>query len=241
MKNNIHFGEDDSIIYPAGHTVVLFNPQTKTQRFLFGSDVNDPRFEKAEITALAVSPNRRFCAIAERAREFATISVYDLRTLKKRKVLVTTELRCTEYVSLCFSPDSKYLLSLGSGPDTPLINWLWHKARPVHLERVDVRDSLTACSFCPADPTLLCLSGPRALLYYEADPGATHLRPVLASLAGAPQDDYTCHAWGDGKRTLVGTNRGQVRLYSFTKSKHLLLTLISNNLQRDLIFEISIL
>jgi hypothetical protein len=34
--NNVQFGDDGTIIYPAGHTVVIYNPRTHTQQFLYG-------------------------------------------------------------------------------------------------------------------------------------------------------------------------------------------------------------
>lgn len=61
-----------------------YNVETKVQRFTPGSP------ESEGITALAVSPNKKFMAVAERADK-GTISVYDLQTLKRRKVLVSSE------------------------------------------------------------------------------------------------------------------------------------------------------
>ena len=84
VKDNIHFVEEGTIIYPVGHTVVSYNVETKVQRFTPGSP------ESEGITALAVSPNKKFLAVAERADK-GTISVYDLQTLKRRKVLVSSE------------------------------------------------------------------------------------------------------------------------------------------------------
>ena len=46
--------------------------------------------ESARITAMTVSPNRRLLAVAERG-ERPTVTVYDLTTMKKRKVLSHTE------------------------------------------------------------------------------------------------------------------------------------------------------
>jgi len=84
VKDNIHFVEENTIIYPVGHTVVSYNVETKVQRFTPGSP------ESEGITALAVSPNKKFLAVAERSDK-GTISVYDLQTLKRRKVLVSSE------------------------------------------------------------------------------------------------------------------------------------------------------
>lgn len=42
------------------------------------------------ITALAIAPNKKYMAVAERADK-AMITIYDLHTLKRRKVLQTGE------------------------------------------------------------------------------------------------------------------------------------------------------
>ena len=84
VKDNIHFAEESTIVYPVGHTVVSYNVETKVQRFTPGSP------ESEGITALAASPNKKFMAEAERADK-GTISVYDLQTHKRTKVLVSSE------------------------------------------------------------------------------------------------------------------------------------------------------
>ena len=99
------------------------------QRFIFGSEGTDG------ITALAVSPSKRYVAVAERA-ERGQVNVYDLHTLKKRKVLSTPESASREYVSLCFSADNKFLLTLGGAPDWTLVCWAWEKAKPLASEKV---------------------------------------------------------------------------------------------------------
>ena len=80
----MHYAEDGSVVYPAGHNVVLYSPETRTQRFIPGT------LESEGITALCVSSNRKLLAVAERSDK-AMITVYDLQTLKRRKVLVATD------------------------------------------------------------------------------------------------------------------------------------------------------
>ena len=63
--------------------------------------------------------------------ERALVSIYDVLTLKRRKVLhpANSEMSSNEIVSLSFSADSKGVLTQGGAPDWSLAYWLWEKAK----------------------------------------------------------------------------------------------------------------
>jgi cilia- and flagella-associated protein 57 len=61
--------------------------------------------------------------------EKATITIYDLHSLRKRKILSSPDVQSDEYVSLAFSPDSKYLAAQSGSPDWTLHYWSWEKAK----------------------------------------------------------------------------------------------------------------
>jgi len=84
VSDNVAYAEDGSVIYPAGHNVVLYSPDTKTQRLIPGT------LESEGITAICVSANKKLLAVAERS-EKAMITVFDLQTLKRRKVLMAAD------------------------------------------------------------------------------------------------------------------------------------------------------
>ena len=92
-KNNLQYTDDNTLVYPAGRNVIVYQTEQKSQRFISGTADTDG------ITALAVSANKKYVAVAERADK-AVITVYDLQTLKRRKVLATSEVACKEYVSI---------------------------------------------------------------------------------------------------------------------------------------------
>ena len=71
-------------MFPVGHNVVVHHLESKAQRFIPGLVESDG------ITAVAVSGNRRYCAIAEKS-DNAPIIIFDLTTLKRRKALVSVE------------------------------------------------------------------------------------------------------------------------------------------------------
>ena len=122
VANNIWYLDEQTIIYPSGSNCVLYNIDQRTQKFIPGTDQSNG------MTALAVSPNRRYVAVAEKG-EKPSITIYDLHSLRKRKVLTTSECQSSEYVSIAFSPDSKYLVAQGGRPDWTLLYWTWEKAK----------------------------------------------------------------------------------------------------------------
>lgn len=220
VANNIHFVEDNQVLYPAGHNIIIYNLHTKTQRFIHGSDVNGLQ-GRTEITALAVSPNKRYVAIAERGRERAVCHVYDVRKLKKRKTLNTSEVHSREFTSLCFSPDSKFLLTQGGssthGNELVLVNWLWSKSKAIQITPIETRNQpIYQCSFCPADPTLVCVTGRNVLKFFRVDNSATILSEIEASMLGKESQDYLCHEWLGGKKLVVGTRAGTLLYFENT-------------------------
>ena len=63
VRGNVWYLDEQTVLYPAGHNIVIFNTEQKTQKFIAGT-------EKTEgITAMAVSPNKKYVAVAERAAE----------------------------------------------------------------------------------------------------------------------------------------------------------------------------
>jgi hypothetical protein len=85
VADNIAFADDDTIVYIVGHNVVLYNKTEKKQRFIYGSEASDG------MTSFAVSPGKRYIAVAERGDRGAQVNVFDLKSYRKRKNLINTE------------------------------------------------------------------------------------------------------------------------------------------------------
>jgi len=193
VRNHLHYLEDHVVVYSAGHCVVVYNLETKQQRFIHGSNLHGPQ-GRTEIVAMDVSPNKRYIAISERS-ERAQVLIYDARTLKRRKTLTTSDCVSREYVCVAFSPDSKSILTLGGGPDNVLINWQWQKSKPIHMVKLDGDAVVTQCSFCPGDPTLMALTGRNFLKFCRMEPESSLLQVVDANLRGQKEEDYVGHVW----------------------------------------------
>lgn len=194
-RDNLCFVDESTVVYPAGSTLVTYNPQTQEQRFIPGSD------GAVGYTAMAVSPNRRYVALAE-GGEAPCVGIYDLHTQKRRKVLTDPESEGAQIVSLAFSPDSKYLVTLGGS----LLYWTWEKSRGP-MARIAVSGS--QASFSPTDNTQLCVTGEGVFRLFRYQEG------MLKQLAAPKLDGQAClcHAWLTETRVVVGTDRAKVLVF----------------------------
>lgn len=90
LKNNIFLLEDHRILYSAGHNIVLYNTEDKSQYFLPGKfeNLNSLAMEQTEgITCINVSASKKFLVICERAQR-AVWTVYEIQNQKVRRSLL---------------------------------------------------------------------------------------------------------------------------------------------------------
>lgn len=119
----ITYQDEQTIVYPAGANVVVYNIDQKTQKFI-------PNSEKSTaLTTMCVSQNKRYIAIAEKVLDKPLVTIYDLHTLRKKKTLSIIDTQSTEIVSMSFSPDSKHLITQTAAPDWSLYYWSWEKSK----------------------------------------------------------------------------------------------------------------
>ncbi|KAI5103733.1 cilia- and flagella-associated protein 57, partial [Silurus meridionalis] len=122
VRNNLHFLDEQTIVFPCGNNCARYHIHLRGCKFVTGTE------KSRGMQALALSPNWRYLAVSERG-ERGTITIYDLQheQSRKRKVLTGGDVSTQEFVWMAFSPDSKFLLGQGGGPDWTLIYWMWEK------------------------------------------------------------------------------------------------------------------
>jgi len=218
LKANCHWVDDNQILYPAGHNAILYSTDTKTQKVFAGSE------NSMGISCLAVAPNRRYLCVAEKG-EVATATIFDLHTGKKRKTLPGTE-TTTEFVSVAFSSESKFLLTQSGAPDWSLTYWSWEKARAVaSIKSTNNQGSaIHECSFNPDDTSTVCVIGDGIFKFFRLQEGAFKPLPnTLAKQREAANQIYTCHCWLQDSKLIVCCESGEMLL--FDSSGELKLTL----------------
>eukprot|EP01041_Mallomonas_annulata_P003461 gene3461-6887_t len=204
VTDNVSYVDDDQIAYIAGHSMVLYNRIEKKQRFIYGAEMSEG------ITAFAISPAKRFAAVAERG-ERAQVYVYDLRTFRKRKTLVNSDTSSREYICMQFSEDNQYLLTLSGAPDYTLICWNWSKAKALATAHASSGSPMTRCSFSPIDASMSCVTGKDSVKFFRIT--ERDLRPVHdVQLEG---HNFTCHCWlrQPEDHLVAGTDNGDLVLF----------------------------
>lgn len=144
-SNNVWFTDNNTIMYPAGNAVVMLNLDQKSQTFLHGVE------KQKSTTCLAVSHNRynlnflgnlsiiyitifsMYAALGHTGDGEGSIAVFDLKSNKRAKTLVSTDYKVTEYVSLCFTADNLHVIGLTAAPDFTCVLWKWDRSRVVAM------------------------------------------------------------------------------------------------------------
>ncbi|XP_063431022.1 cilia- and flagella-associated protein 57-like [Mytilus galloprovincialis] len=206
VAGNVCYHDEQTIVYPSGANCVMYNIDQKTQKFILPT-------EKSEgMTALAIGPNRRYVAIAEKGEKLV-INIYDLHNNRKKRSLVQPpDIKATEYVSLAFSPDSKYLIALTGKPDYTLLYYTWEKSKVLASTKTtnpQTNNPVYQASFNPQDNTQLCVVGNgifRNFRYSEGNLKAFNFQKM------EPQN-FLCHAWVSEERVVVGTDTGKLLLF----------------------------
>ena len=140
------------------------------------------------ISALALSPNRRYLAVAESSASFPLLSVFDLRTLKRRRTFGSPSMAQAAMASqaaafhslaaLAFSADNRHLAAVSEGAEAVVMEWQWQKEQ---LTAVGLQRHLRAArslSYAPNDAAVLLLSGDGGFVLLSVDWDSATIQPA---------------------------------------------------------------
>ena len=206
LTNNISYIDENTIVYVAGQTIVLYYEKDKRQRFIHGPEVTDM------ITAFAVGNGKRVCAVAERG-DHPQIHVFDLRTFRRKKALVASDTMVSkEFIALAFSADDRFILSISGAPDWKLTFWSWSKGQIIAETPISpAGNELYQCSFSPFDSNVVCIVGRDCVKFFRIV--ENEIRPLQECLL--PDHNFLCHCWlrEPDDHVLAGTDTGEIVLF----------------------------
>ncbi|XP_065185398.1 cilia- and flagella-associated protein 57-like [Sycon ciliatum] len=223
IPGSVVFSSDRSLVYSCGKNLVIYNTETLQQQLISyataGGDVDG-------LSAVSISPSRRFLAVAEQgasSEAHALVTIWDLHTLRRRKVMQIKESQSPTVISMSFSADSKYLATQSSKPDWSLTLWNWEK--PKSIATVKSSNITTAAVyqvlFNLVDNTLLSVVGDGILKVYRYSENALK---VISGFKTEPTV-MRCQHWVAEDKLLVGNDAGELLIF------------LKGELKQKLIFE----
>mmetsp|Transcript_38583 Transcript_38583/g.62503 ORF Transcript_38583/g.62503 Transcript_38583/m.62503 type:complete len:1299 (+) Transcript_38583:248-4144(+) len=213
VRDNVAYLDEHVVLYPIGRHVTMYNLETKAMTFIRET-------EKVEcITAISVSPNKKQIALCERTigdTGVPQVSVYNVATEKRLRVLTTPDVASKEFVGASFSSDSKYLITLGGPPDWTLVYWQWIQSKVLNV--VKIGTPITRVRFSPWDSMHISVSGPKLLKFFRLQEGV--LRAFNPLMGKKEPQDYTDHIWASEERVIAATSSGDVMIFDDGELKH---------------------
>ena len=229
VTNNCLFVDDNTVIYPCGHNVILYSMSEKIQRYIPGIEGSQG------ITSLAISPSKRYLAVCEQSTN-AVCSVYFIQTflekvrdkkstitydssVKKKKVLITNEDSARKYISadFCAQNNERQLVTISGGSEARIIIWNWDKQKciPVTDLLPKLGQTITQISFAPNDPNVIVATGNDFYRYFRLDNNSIKQQQVQIQRRDKDahfSTNYTCHKWLNDGRFIICTDHGQILL-----------------------------
>ena len=214
--NNVLFLEENVIVYPCGHSVVVYNAENNVQLHLLPCSEQTTRVTALALSQASHSSSKRLLAVAEHGpgRGVVCIREFDGTKRTKRK---KRELRSPDgapFVSVAFSNDGKLVLTQGGAPQWQLTLWSWEKAKVIASVRTTTeRDaSVRRADFNPFDSSLICASGVGLVKFFRVTESA--LRPMLNTLVKQSAQNFTGHAWLPHGMIIATTDLGEIVLFN---------------------------
>lgn len=206
VTNCVAYQDEQTVIYPAGSNVVIYNIDQKTQKFIPNTD------KSTALTNLCISQNKRYIAIAERVGDKPIVTIFDLHTLRKRKTLNIPDTQAGEVISMAFSPDSKHLITQTGQPDWTLHYWSWEKSKVMAFLKITANlpphATVSQVSFNPQDNSQIVVVGNGCFKMYRYADG--FLKNYLSLKQEA--HNLVSHAWLNEERIIVGDNKAELFL-----------------------------
>ncbi|XP_058799790.1 cilia- and flagella-associated protein 57 [Phymastichus coffea] len=203
VLGNAHFVSDDEVLYLVGSALCVHNFSQRRQRLARLPD-------RQRVNLMSVAPNKKYAALCEVGNK-PLISIYDLRTLKRKKLLGVPydAPGLTSFACVGFSFDGKYLAAVTSESQTMLF-YSWEKGKLesslelANAQNPAARVHLIACN--PGDAGIIAVGGSGAFKLLTVS--ETLWRPYGFSKA----DNLVVSAldWLNADRCLVGTRDGRV-------------------------------
>jgi hypothetical protein len=167
--------DEKKLLYVAGHNVIIFNPEEGTQYFIPGSE------NVEAINFITISPAKKFLAICERGETRAQVTIYNLQTRKRQKVIPEidqeVDYKTKEFLGVAFCPkdEKRHIVTLCGEPDWCIILWqhdIFKMLAKINLNIVDpIANTFQISEFNVSTHLVVAVTGPSCFQYFKVNDG----------------------------------------------------------------------
>ena len=191
------------LIYSVGNTIIVQNISSNKQRFLVGHTDN--------VSCIAVSKSGRFIASGQVTHMGfkADIIVWDYETCSKYCLLTLHKVKVE---ALAFSPNDKYLVSLGGQDDNSVVIWNLQKKEAICGAPAAVPSSGTSyvVAFSNNNDELFVTGGNKTLRVWELDLPNRKIRPTDCNMGQLKRIIKCIKVAEDDQSFYCGTTSGDI-------------------------------
>ncbi|KAH6580918.1 hypothetical protein BASA60_002664 [Batrachochytrium salamandrivorans] len=217
VRNNICYLDEMTVVYPAGHQIVIYNIEQKSQRFI------PVHFDGEVISTLEVCTAQSVIAVGTKAilatkstttsEKTSVVALYDLHSGRRQKIFTTSEAPANKgFISVEFTSDFRHVIALGMGPDWCIYMWSIDKTKLIAWTRA--ASNSNACvnqmSCHTHDPKHIqvCVTGNCLFRIFRIVDGGFKL-----SHQTKIDKNLLCHAWVNDSRIIAGTQDSKILVF----------------------------
>ncbi|XP_033117800.1 cilia- and flagella-associated protein 52-like [Anneissia japonica] len=215
FNGSVHAGlkvhpDRENIVYPLGNVVIIEHIQTHKQSFLTGH-TND-------VSCLAISKSGRYIASGQITHMGfkADLIIWNYET---KDIYCRLSLHKVKVQSLAFSPNEKYLLSLGGQDDGCVVIWDVKTMTSICGSPAALKSAgMTYCvAYSNLNDNIFVTGGDRTLRVWELDRANRKIRPTDCTMGQLKRVVRSIEVSEDDKFFYCGTTSGDVLQVSVDK------------------------
>ena len=200
IRDSLGYLAESKVIFPVGQKAAMYQVDKHRMDFF---EIN-PNVKN--ILGMAIAWNRKRVAFCEESRiiegkaPHGQVSVYHAIQGVHLRTLTFPNMK-GEFISTCFTKDTKFLIALGSAPENTLVYWKWsnmkliaHKKLPSAATRVRVN---------PADASMITTSGPEHMKLWRLEKDLSLKAVALLPGKTESKTHFVDHAWMRTKGLLL--------------------------------------
>ncbi|KAK3236014.1 hypothetical protein CYMTET_53823 [Cymbomonas tetramitiformis] len=199
-KDSFVYLNETTVLYIVGRFVVLFHLDSNR-----GARFSEPITTVTEILALALGPERRQVACAEKmSNNVPQLSLLKLPSLQRARTFTVPQLEGS-FTSVCFSQDGKFLIGAADDPRHHLC--IWRVESNKILSMIAVGGPVLRVLGNPEDPQHISTNGPTHFKMWRFENERTWHNAVVFGVCDGKQSTHESldHAWLSATKVAVAT------------------------------------